>query len=313
MRTGSTPCGIEMPQIFINTPMDIEHIREFLAKAETLEYDSVWVQEKIIGDFPMLEPVSLLNYAAAVTTRLRLGTSVLLTLLRNPVQLAKSLSTLDQLSQGRLTVGIGIGVGSGRHATIDESIFGYSSERRVRRFVEGLEVMRALWSEPAANFEGTFWRFIDVAMEPKPMQRPHPPIWFGAHREPALKRAVKYGDGWMGAGSSSTAGFIRESAIIRRFLEEAGRDPATFMVSKRVYIVVDDDRDRAERRLRDWFAVRYKNAALAPRVSIWGSRSQCVDKLKEIVRGGAKHLVLNPICDEMGHLELLAKEVVPHL
>lgn len=150
-------------------------------------------------------------------------------------------------------------------------------------------------------------------MEPKPVQRPHPPLWFGAHTEPALRRAVKYGDGWMGAGSSSTSGFIRESALIRRFLAEAGRDPAKFSISKRVYIAVDDQKSRAERRLRDWFSVRYKNADLAARVSIWGSREECVDKLTEVIKGGADHLLLNPVFHEMEHVELLANEVIPHL
>src|SRR3989338_5627924 len=311
MATGSTSCGIAMPQVFINTPVDIRLIRDFLLQAETPAYDSVWVQEQIIGDFAILEPVSLLNFAAALTSRLRLGTSVLLTVLRNPVQLAKSLSTLDHLSRGRLTVGIGLGVdGSGAG---NDSIFGATDGRRVRRFVEGIEVMKALWTEPGARFQGSFWRFQEVAMEPKPVQKPHPPIWFGAHREPALRRAVKYGDGWMGAGSSSTTTFIKESALLRRLLDEARRDPATFTVSKRVYIAVDDDRQRAERRLREWFAVRYKSSELASRVAVWGSRLECVDKLREIVHAGANHLLLNPVFQEMEHLELLAKEVIPHL
>ena len=109
MTTGNTPCGIAIPQTFSSSPVDMQLIRKFLSKAETLEYDSLWVQEQILGDYPVLEPVSLLTYAAALTSRLRLGTSVLLTVLRNPLQLAKSLSSLDQLSQGRLTVGVGIG------------------------------------------------------------------------------------------------------------------------------------------------------------------------------------------------------------
>ena len=311
MATGSTSCGIAMPQVFINTPVDIRLIRDFLLQAETLAYDSVWVQEQIIGDFAIFEPVSLLNFAAALTSRLRLGTSVLLTVLRNPVQLAKSLSTLDHLSRGRLTVGIGLGVGGSGAG--NDSIFGATDGRRVRRFVEGIEVMKALWTEPGASFQGSFWRFQEVAMEPKPVQKPHPPIWFGAHREPALRRAVKYGDGWMGAGSSSTTTFIKESALLRRLLDEARRDPATFTVSKRVYIAVDDDRQRAERRLREWFAVRYKNSEVASRVAVWGSRSECVDKLREIVHAGANHMLLNPVFQEMEHLDLLAKEVIPHL
>jgi len=94
--------------------------------------------------------------------------------------------------------------------------------------------------------------------------------------------------------------------LLRGFLDEQKRDPAEFAVSKRVYIAVDANRERAERRLQEWFGVRYKRAEMAARVSIWGSRTECIDKLSELVRAGAHHLMLNPVFDEMEHLEVLA-------
>ena len=174
-------------------------------------------------------------------------------------------------------------------------------------------MMKALWTQPRATVAGTFWQFENVPMEPKPVQKPHPPLWFGAREEVALKRAVRHGDGWMGAGVSSTADFIKQVCLVRRLLDEAQRDPATFPISKRAYLAVDTDRDRAERRLREWFGLRYKNADMASRVSIWGSRTECTDKLGELVRAGAQHLLLNPVFDELEHLDLLAQEVMPHL
>jgi probable F420-dependent oxidoreductase len=308
MATGSIPCGIAIPQTFASPLVDIQLIRDFLAKAEPLGYDSLWVQEQIISDSAILEPVSLLTYAAALTSTLRLGTSVLLPVIRNPVQLAKSLATLDQLSQGRLIVGVGIG---GPH--VAEAVFGVTSEQRVRRFVQGLRVMKALWTQPRATVLSDFWQVENVPMEPKPVQQPHPPLWFGARTAVGLKRAVRLGDGWMGAGSSSSADFVRHCELLRRFLDEAGRDPATFPISKRVYIAVDDNRDRAEQRLREWFAVRYKSAEMASQVSLWGSLTECVDQLGELVKAGAQHLMFNPVFDEMDHLELLAREVMPRL
>ena len=239
---------------------------------------------------------------------MRLGTSVLLPVIRNPLQLAKALATLDQLSHGRLTVGVAIG---GPH--IPEAAFGVSPERRGRRFVETIEVMKALWTQPRATFDGEFWRFEKIPMEPKPVQQPHPPLWFGAREPVALKRAVRHGQGWMGAGSSSSADFVQQHQVLQRLLAEAGRDPASFAVSKRVYLAVDDDRDRAERRLREWFAARYRNADMGSRVSIWGGCAECIDKLAELVRAGAQHLLLNPVFDELQQAELLAREVIPHL
>jgi alkanesulfonate monooxygenase SsuD/methylene tetrahydromethanopterin reductase-like flavin-dependent oxidoreductase (luciferase family) len=160
---------------------------------------------------------------------------------------------------------------------------------------------------------GEFWRFADVAMEPKPVQKPHPPLWFGARDAMALRRAARLGDGWMGAGSSSSADFIKQAEVLRRYLDEERRDPDKFVISKRVYLAIDNDRTRAERRLRDWFGTRYKIPDMASRVSIWGSRAACIDRLGELVHAGAKHLLLNPVFDEMEHMELLASEVIPKL
>ncbi len=306
MATGKIPCGIAIPQT--SAPADVRFLGQYLHRAETLGYDSVWVQEQILGDSPMLEPITLLTFAAALTAKMRLGTSVILPLTRNPIHLAKALSSLDQLSQGRLILGVGMG---GPH--VPEPAFGISKENRSRRFVEVLKVTKALWTEPRASFAGEFWKFENVAMEPKPLQKPHPPIWFGARDEIALKRTVRHGDGWMGAGSSSTADFIKQSAMLRRLLEEAHRDPAKFPISKRVYLALDDNRDRAEKRLREWFGARYKNADMAPRVSIWGGVAEVVDKIGELVRAGAQHFLLNPVFDDMEHLERLASDVMPRL
>ena len=150
-------------------------------------------------------------------------------------------------------------------------------------------------------------------MEPKPMQKPHLPVIFGGHHENALRRAVRYADGWMGAGSSSSASFTRESIRIRDFLDQAKRDPATFHFAKRVYLAVDNDKARGERRIMEWFAKRYKNADLGPKVSIWGSSAECTAKIQTLIDAGAQQIVFNPMFDEMEHLEICAKEIMPHL
>ena len=310
MTTTHLPCGIELPQVFFDGPVDMKHIRRFAIQAEKLGYDSLWLQERIIGDFNILEPVTLLGYVAAITNELKLGTSVILLPLRNPIQLAKAYSTLDCMSGGRAVIGVGLG---GGHLGSHEDVFGYSREGRVTRFVEAVQIMKLLWTERRASFQGRYWNFKDIAMEPKPAQKPHLPMIFGGHHENALKRAVKYADGWMGAGSSSAGAFVRDSAKIREFLTEAKRDPATFHFAKRVYLAVDNDEACAERRLREWFGRRYKNSDLGPRVSIWGSAAKCTERIQEIVRAGARQIVFNPMFDEMEHLEICAKEIMPHL
>jgi probable F420-dependent oxidoreductase len=308
--THPVSCGIEVPQVFFDAAVDVQHIRKFVMRAEELGYDSLWLQERILSDFSMLEPVTLLSYIAAITQKIDLGISVILLTLRNPFQLAKSFATLDCMSHGRALMGVGLG---GGHLGSHEEILGYSREKRVRRFTEAVEIMKLVWTRPRASFHGSFWSFDDVPMEPKCVRKPHVPLWFGGHHENALRRAVKYGNGWMGAGSSSSSTFADEASSIRGFLAEAKRDPSTFGIAKRVYLAVDEDKARAERRIREWFGRRYQNGDLGPKVCIWGSAGECAEKIHAIVAAGAQRIVFNPMFDEMEHLEICAKEIAPHL
>jgi probable F420-dependent oxidoreductase len=302
------PLAVSIPQTFPAGSVDVDRIRRYLARAEALGFTGAWVVEQVIGTIPSLEPIELLTYAAATTTRLRLGAAVLLTALRSPVHTAKSLATLDQLSGGRLDVGVGLG-----GSTAVYPAFGLSAERRAARFAEGIGLMKRLWTEPRVTFDGAFYRLKDIPMEPKPLQRPHPPIWFGAHHPDALRRAAALGDAFMGAGSLSTAKFAEEVALLRRTLEAAGRDPEAFPVAKRVYIAVDADRARAGRRLAEWFGGFYHRPQLAEEVSVWGSVEECAEGLRAVVAAGARLLMLNPVFDDEEQLERFAAELAPRL
>ena len=231
------PLGIAIPQMFLAGRVDTRRIRDFLTRAESLGFESAWVLEQVLGSIPSLEPLELLTYAAAITERMRLGAAVLLAALRSPVHLAKSLATLDHLSRGRLIVGVGLGANPRVYPA-----YGISADRRAARFAEAIRLMQRLWTEPRVTFDGQFWKLDNAAMEPKPLQKPHPPIWFGAHHPLALQRAVEIGSGFIGAGSISTKQFIEEVQTLRALLEKAGRDPATFAVGKRVYVAVAQDR-----------------------------------------------------------------------
>jgi probable F420-dependent oxidoreductase len=300
--------AVGIPQAWTTGGIDRPRIRRFLERADRLGFESAWVVEQVLGAVPSLEPIALLTWAAALTERIRLGTAVLLTPLRSPVHLAKSLATLDQLSGGRLDVGIGLGGNPKAYPA-----FGISADRRVARFNEGLRLMRALWTESRVTFAGEFWQLEDQAMEPKPVQRPHPPLWLGAHHPDALRRATGWATGFMGAGSATTATFAREVELLRGFLAAAGRDPATMDVGKRVYVAVDRDRERAGRRLAEYFGAFYGRAALAAEVCVWGSVDQCVAGVREVIAAGARLVMLNPVFDEVEQLELLAAEVAPRL
>jgi probable F420-dependent oxidoreductase len=296
----SVPVGFGLPQVFPDGHVDLALIERVARKAEALGYDSLWTQEQIVGQSQSLEPLALLSYLSAVTDRVRLGVSILVLPQRNPVQLAKLLATMDVLSGGRLTVGVGLG-------NRVHPAFGIPPERRVRRFTEVLEAMKALWAPGPANYAGELIRLDGVSQEPKPLQRPHPPLWFGSRTPAALQRAVAHGDGWMGAGSSTLEDFETQIREIRAMLERADRDPASFTLSKRLYVAIDDDADRAERRLQEWFDHNYNDAEMGRKVSVWGPAERVFEAIDGFIAAGAQHLLLNPVFDYAEHLDALAR------
>ena len=302
--------AISIPQHVADGAFNPAAMREYLARAEELGFGSAWTQEQVLGTIPHLGPVETLTYAAACTERIRLGCAVFITSLHSPVHLAKSLSTLDQLSLGRLEVGIGTG---GRHRMF--AAFGVDPESFVARFNEGLRLMRALWTEPEVTFGGRFWQLERAAMEPKPYQKPAPRVWFGGSHPAALARAVRHGDGFFGAGSSSTEQFAKQVQIVRAELADQGRDPGTFPIAKRVYIAVGDDAGRARDRMRAALDLLYGFFGLGDLtpVSVWGTADDCVRGVQEVADAGAGLILLNPLFDEREQMERLAAEVMPRL
>src|SRR3989449_5340619 len=191
--------GVAIPQTILSGAFDARAVVRFLARAEALGFESAWVVEQILGSIRSLEPVTLLTYAAACTERLRLGPAVLLTALRSPVHLAKALATLDHLSGGRLDVGVGLG-GNPRIYPA----FGLAPARRADRFAEGLRVMKRLWTAERVTFDAEFVKLHNASMEPKPVQKPHPPLWLGGHHPNGRRRAGELGDECIGAGGIAT-------------------------------------------------------------------------------------------------------------
>lgn len=299
--------AIGLPQVVTGGRVDSDLICAFAQRAEKLGYQDLWLTDGALGARALLEPVTLLAYAAACTQRIRLGVSVLILNQRNPVQLAKALATLDQLSSGRVTAGVGLGGGTALYPA-----FGVDADRPVARFTESLKLMRSLWNQERATLDGEFFRLQDAAMEPKPVQQPLP-VWIGGHATPALRRAVRLGDGWMGAGATNTDDFFKEIAQVREFMKEFGRDPDNFTISKRVYIAVDDTEAKAKERLVAGFMGQYGNARMAETAGLAGTPKQVIEVLSAMRDAGLQHLLLHPFFDSMQQLDLLTNEVAPEL
>jgi probable F420-dependent oxidoreductase len=300
--------AISIPQYARDSRFDDEAFRAHLRRAEDLGlFESAWVQEQVIGAAGSLASLQTLAYAAACTERLRLGCAVFVLPLHNPLHLAKAISSLDCLSHGRVEVGVATG---GRWRPF--GAFGVDADSPVARFNEALALMKVCWTEREINFDGRLWKLQGASMEPKPVQKPHPPVWFGGSAPAGMRRAVRHGDGFMGAGSQTTAQFAEQVNMVREELRARGRDPGTFRVGKRVYVHVEDDAALGRHRLEDALARHYGRGGWSE-LLLAGPPEACAAGLRAVVDAGAELILLNPLIDDAQQLERLAAEVIPAL
>ncbi|WP_236788256.1 LLM class flavin-dependent oxidoreductase [Amycolatopsis sp. GM8] len=292
--------AIALPQFSADGEFDPAAFRAYVQRAEALGFDGGWTQEQVLGKSPILGAIETMTYAAACTERLRVGCSVFVTPQHNPVELAKSLATLDQLSRGRVDAGIGVGGPRPYHPA-----FGHQGDALVARFTEGLAIMRSLWTEPETTIDGRFWQLSGSPMEPKPFQKPGPPVWIGGSHPNALKRAVRLGDGFFGAGSTTTARFAEQVRVVHA-------ERADFPIAKRIYIAVDDDGDRARKQMSDGLEMIYGSRGLEP-VAVAGTPAECVRGVREVADAGAELILFTTVADQAEQMERLAAEIIPQV
>ena len=229
------------------TPEDLEIL---VRRGEALGFASVMIADHIVfpsvvtskypytvsGVFPgqgdALEQLALMAFIAGKTERLRLVTSVMILPYRNPVATAKTLATIDVLSRGRVTVGVGVGWLREEFEALGAADF----DRRGAVSDEYLRIFKALWTESPVSFAGEFYRFEDVRCLPEPVQKPHPPIWIGGHSKAALRRVARLGDGWHPVGANpavplTPADLRRDLDELYRLTEAEGRDPSALTIS----------------------------------------------------------------------------------
>ena len=205
--------------------------------AEELGYDSLWLQDHTfnigaikerLDNRPYYHPLPFLSYLAATTQRILLGTSVLVLPTHNPVDLAKYLATLDQISGGRVTLGVGVG-GEGN----EFKLLGIPVRQRGSLTDESIAIMKELWTSPYPSYHSPRWNFSDLRFSPKPLQKPHIPLWIGGSSPGALRRTATVGDGW-----HPTALSPEEFSLGRREIEDlaskAGRDRESIVMSVRL-------------------------------------------------------------------------------
>ncbi|MBI4240350.1 MAG: TIGR03619 family F420-dependent LLM class oxidoreductase [Candidatus Rokubacteria bacterium] len=235
--------GINLPH-FATFPSK-DAILRVARRAEELGYDSIWVTDHIGVPEPYVprfgavfyEPLSILAYVAAHTSRIRLGTSVLILPYRNPLFVAKAIATIDQLSDGRVIFGVGTG-------WCQEEFEALSVPFRERgaRATESLRIMKTIWTSDRPAFDGKYHRFSKVSFLPRPRQAPHPPIWVGGKSEGAMRRAAELGDGWH-PNFSTPDELAVAIPTFQKFAREYGRDPSALTICLRGHVQIHDRRE----------------------------------------------------------------------
>ncbi|WP_433558364.1 LLM class flavin-dependent oxidoreductase [Pseudonocardia xinjiangensis] len=296
--------AIAIPQFYSDGSFDPGAFREYLVRAEEAGFHSAWTQEAVFGTRPLLSPIEVMTFAAACTDTLRLGCTVFVSTQHIPAQLAKSTSSLDQLSRGRLEVGVGSG-GKNR----PYPAFGMRPDRYLARFTEGVQLIKQLWTEEGVEHDGEFWQLSGATISPRPFQKPHPPLWFGGSGPTALRRAVELGTGFFGAGSVPTVTFADQVRSVRSQTERPD-----FEIAKRVYIAIDADAGRARERVNAELTAVY--GGLSPAVeaaAIAGTPEDCVRAVRQVIEAGAELILFTPLYDQPEHLDLIAEEIIPAL
>ena len=280
-------------------------------RCEALGLDSLWTGDHVSFHNPLYESLTLLASYAGITSRIRLGSGVYLLALRQPAVVAKITSTLDALCGGRLIFGVGVG---GENPKEFEAC-GVPHRERGARVTEGIDVVRTLWRDTPASFEGRFTQFEGVSIDPKPAQRGGPPIWIGGRSDAALTRAGRQGDGWVSYVVQPDR-YAQSLAKIRRAAEEAGRSRADFVAAHLTFVTVGRDYESAERTWVRILSNRYAQdfGPLARKYGVIGTPEQCGEQIDRFVQAGCRYFVMNPIgdlADEAAQLETIASEIIP--
>lgn len=305
---------------------------EEVVRAEDLGFDSVWMEEHhSVTNHYWPSPLPVLAGFATRTSRMRLGTDILVAPFYHPVRLAEDTAMLDVMSGGRFVLGVAIG-----YKPDEFALYGVELEKRGARFEEQLAIMNGLWTQESVSFAGTYYR-VDGRLEPKPLTRPHPPVWIGGWGDITLRRAATLADNWV---PGPTADLARLLAGKQRFIADrraAGRtDALTEWPLTRDVIIADTDREArelAEKHIMISYRKEYAGGWRHPFIDasiatdldalmkdrfLIGGPDQVVRALKPFVSEyGMTHLICRVFFPGMPHrhimreLELIAKEVRP--
>jgi len=293
---------------------DATALVEYGVRMEALGFDSLWVWDHILlgvePHFPIIDALSLLTAVAARTKRIKLGTGILVLPIRNPVLLAKQLSSIDLISKGRLV----LGMASGWYKREFDSV-GVPFEKRGRIMDESLEIMSRLWSEDLVVGDYPPYHMKAAVMFPKPYQRPRPPILIGGYVDRVLKRAATAADGWL-TYFYTPESFAKSWSKVCAFAAEAGKDPGRLLNGNQLPIMVGKSRAAIEAPMMEWLTKEWDYASWSESTkdsAIMGTVDECVAQLEAQLKVGVQKIIFVPYQYRADQIEIIAKEIIPRL
>ena len=295
--------GVYLPNVgWDDLPTPVQ-LADYAVAAEDFGLHSLWVEDRLLHSrVEMLEALTVLSFVASRTHTIKLGTSVLLANLRNPLTLAKTLSTLDYLSNGRLIIGTSLG---GRPDEYDA--IGAPMRTRVSQFMRTLETLRDFWGQGQA-----FPPPVSRTMTPRPIQ-PRLPIWIGGRAEPVYQRVAMVGDGWLASSTTGADEFARGWGRIQGEAAAAGRSMEELTPAKFCYIHIDDDAAAAQAVLSSRMPRYYDFPYDVRRSTLYGPPAQCAERARTFLDAGVETLIFAMVTKGRAQLQRLCEEVIPLL
>lgn len=303
----------------------VETLVEFSQRVEELKFESAWVIDHLLVGEPIYrctwyEPLSVLTAMATVTKRVKLGTSVLVLPIRNPAILAKQIATMDHLSKGRIILGVGNGWWDKEFEAC-----GVPKSERGPRVSETIQILRKLWTGEPTDHSGKFFHFKGISMEPKPFQKPCPPIWiaggtavgkaegvYSVKAEQVLKRIARLGDGWIARAVTTADKISDDYKRIKEYARQYGRDPEKIVFAHLNFVHITDEDDAHMESAREAFS-KISNLPFEDikREYIVGPKQVVTQRIDELMKLGIQHLIVWPTGPDYKTIEFLADEIMP--
>ena len=303
--------GAHLPVIdFGNQRFSLERLSTYVQTARDLGFKAISTNDHLISHRPWLDAPTALAAVLSHSGDMAVGSSVILTVVRGPVQIAKTFAAIDIFSNGRLFVGVGPG-----SSARDYEIVAMNYDERWKRFDEAIQVLRSLWSTDGVSFTGRFYSTAGIDLEPKPIQKSGPPIWIGSWGSDAgLRRVARLGDGWLASAYNTMPDQFKIGLDkLRDQLKNLGKDPTSFPNAlATMFMYITDDNARADRVLSETLAPMLNRPLeqLRERLLI-GAPEVCAEKLAAYKAAGVQRLFIWPVRDELDQLTVFQKKVAP--